>query len=53
MTVKRHLLQIEKSVVRQRYTDGAISEESMRRLLAELDEQIHSLDEGGDVPIPG
>lgn len=44
--VKRRLLQIEKSVVRQRYTDGAISEEPMRRLLAELDEQMHALDEG-------
>jgi CPA1 family monovalent cation:H+ antiporter len=46
--IKRRLLQIEKGVVHQRYTDGAIAEEPMRRLLAELDEQIHALDEGQD-----
>ena len=45
-SLKRKLLQLEKMVVRQRYSDGAISEEPMRRLLAELDEQMHALDEG-------
>jgi CPA1 family monovalent cation:H+ antiporter len=49
--VKRRLLQIEKSVVRQRFTDGTISEEPMRRLLGELDEQLHAIDQE-DEPDP-
>ncbi|MEO8286730.1 MAG: Na+/H+ antiporter [Chloroflexota bacterium] len=43
--VKRRLLLIVKNVVRQRNLDGAISEEPMRKLLAELDEEMHTLDE--------
>lgn len=43
--VKRKLLQLEKAVVRQRNLDGAISDEPMRLLLSELDEQMHSLDD--------
>jgi CPA1 family monovalent cation:H+ antiporter len=46
--IKRRLLQIEKSVVRQRHLDGLISEEPMRRMLAELDEELQALDE----PVP-
>ncbi|MFL5735450.1 MAG: Na+/H+ antiporter [Chloroflexia bacterium] len=43
--VRRRLLQIEKAVVGQRFVDGAISEESMRRLQSELDEELHNLDQ--------
>ena len=43
--VKRHLLQLQKSVVRQRNTDGTISEEPMRRILSDLDDQLHALDD--------
>jgi monovalent cation:H+ antiporter, CPA1 family len=43
--VKRHLLQLQKSLVRQRYLDGTISEEPMREMLADLDEQLHVLDD--------
>jgi len=49
-SIRRHLLQVEKNAVQQRNLDGAISEEPTRRLLAELDEQLHSLDE--DTPSP-
>jgi CPA1 family monovalent cation:H+ antiporter len=44
-TVRRRLLQIEKNVVRQRFLDGTISEEPMRRLLSEIDEHLHELDQ--------
>jgi len=44
-STRRHLLQIEKNAVRQRNLDGAISDEPMRRLLAELDEELHALEE--------
>lgn len=44
-TVKRHLLQLQKSVVRQRHVDGTISDEPMRRILSDLDDQIHALDD--------
>jgi CPA1 family monovalent cation:H+ antiporter len=44
-SIRRHLLQIEKNAVRQRNLDGAISDEPMRRLLAELDEELHALEE--------
>lgn len=47
-SIKRRLLQIEKNAVRQRNLDGTISEEPMRRLLAELDEQLHGLEEVED-----
>jgi CPA1 family monovalent cation:H+ antiporter len=50
---KRHLLQIEKSVVQARFTDGAISEEPMRRIITELDAQIRALDEGEDTVLEG
>ena len=50
---KRHLLQIEKSVVQARFTDGAISEEPMRRITSELDAQIRALDEGEEVALVG
>jgi CPA1 family monovalent cation:H+ antiporter len=44
-SLRRKLLQLEKAVVRQRNLDGAISDEPMRSLLSELDEQLHSLDD--------
>jgi monovalent cation:H+ antiporter, CPA1 family len=44
-SIRRHLLQIEKNAVRQRNLDGTISDEPMRRLLAEIDEEMHLLDE--------
>ncbi len=47
--VRRKLLQLEKTVVRQRHREGAVSEASMRTLLNELDYQIHTLDEAIDV----
>jgi CPA1 family monovalent cation:H+ antiporter len=47
--IKRRLLQLQKGVVRQRNLDGAISEEPMRQLLAELDEELHELDDS----VPG
>ena len=50
--VKRHLLQIEKGVVRQRNLDGVIAEETMRQLIGELDSQLLALDQGEDVAIP-
>jgi len=50
-SVRRRLLQIEKSVVQQRYQEGAISEEPMRQLLNELDAQLHDLDEAEAVQI--
>jgi CPA1 family monovalent cation:H+ antiporter len=43
--IKRRLLQLQKGVVRQRNLDGAISEEPMRQLLAELDEELHELED--------
>jgi CPA1 family monovalent cation:H+ antiporter len=46
-SIRRHLLQVEKNAVQQRNLDGAISDEPMRRLLAELDEELHTLDEEG------
>ena len=51
-SIRRHLLQVEKNAVQQRNLDGAISEEPTRRLLAELDEQLHSLDEDTPSPSP-
>ncbi|MDQ6695590.1 MAG: Na+/H+ antiporter [Chloroflexota bacterium] len=45
-SARRRILQIEKNVVQQRYRDGIISEEPMHKLLVELDEQIHALEEG-------
>ena len=48
-SVRRRLLQQEKTVVSQRYHDGAVSEGSMKALLRELDEQLHELDEATDV----
>lgn len=50
---KRRLIQIEKNVVRDRYLEGVISEEPMRRLLVDLDEQLHALDEGEEVIVGG
>jgi monovalent cation:H+ antiporter, CPA1 family len=44
-SIKRRLLQLEKAVVRQRNLDGAISDEPMRSLLSEIDEQLHTLDD--------
>jgi len=44
-SIKRRLLQLEKAVVRQRNLDGAISDEPMRSLLSEIDEQLHALDD--------
>jgi monovalent cation:H+ antiporter, CPA1 family len=49
-SIRRHLLQVEKNAVQQRNLDGAISEEPTRRLLAELDEQLHALDEDTSSP---
>jgi CPA1 family monovalent cation:H+ antiporter len=43
--IKRRLLQLQKSVLRQRNLDGAISDEPMRHILAELDHQLHLLDD--------
>jgi CPA1 family monovalent cation:H+ antiporter len=43
--IKRRLLQLEKSILRQRNIDGAISDEPMRSLLSEIDEQLRSLDD--------
>jgi CPA1 family monovalent cation:H+ antiporter len=50
-SVRRRLLQLEKSVVQQRYLEGAISEEPMRELLAELDTQIHALSDAEEVQV--
>lgn len=50
-SVKRRLLQVKKSVVRQRYNEGAVSEDSMRGLLTELDAQIHALDEAQEISL--
>lgn len=47
--IKRRLLQLQKSVLRQRNLDGTISDEPMRELLAELDEELHALDESSPV----
>lgn len=44
-SIKRRLLQIEKNTVRQRNLDGTISDDPMRKLLAELDEEMHDLEE--------
>ena len=44
-SIRRRLLQLEKAVVRQRNLDGAISDEPMRSLLSEIDEQLHTLDD--------
>ncbi len=44
-SIRRRLLQLQKSIVRQRNLEGAISEEPMRRIMAELDHQLHSLNE--------
>jgi CPA1 family monovalent cation:H+ antiporter len=44
-SIKRHLVQIEKNAVRQRNLDGTISDEPMRKLLAELDEELHALED--------
>lgn len=49
--VKRHLLQLEKGIIQQRYRDGVISEEPMRRLLTELDSQLHDLDEAEEIAL--
>lgn len=45
--IRRKLLQLQKSVVRQRNLDGSISDEPMHRLLAEIDEELHALGETG------
>jgi CPA1 family monovalent cation:H+ antiporter len=44
-SIKRHLLQVQKNTVQQRNLDGTISNEPMRRLLGELDEEMHLLEE--------
>ena len=43
--LRRRLLQLQKGIVRQRNLDGSISDEPMRHLLAELDEELHALDD--------
>jgi hypothetical protein len=48
-SVRRHLLQVQKSVVRERQYEGEISEDSARDLLAELDAQVHTLDETPEI----
>jgi Na+:H+ antiporter len=48
---RRRIIQVEKSVVQSRHREGAISEETMRKLLADLDAQLHALDLG-DFSLP-
>jgi CPA1 family monovalent cation:H+ antiporter len=41
---RRRLVQLEKTVVQQRYLDGTISEEVRRKLVEDLDSQMHDLE---------
>lgn len=41
---RRRLVQLEKTIVQQRYLDGTISEEARRRLIEELDSQMYNLE---------
>ncbi len=50
-SARRRIIQVEKSVVQGRYREGAVSEETMRHLLAELDSQLHAIDQGEEVPL--
>jgi CPA1 family monovalent cation:H+ antiporter len=49
-SVKRHLLHTEKTILQQSYHDGTISNAPMRRLMDELNSQLHDLDEGNVSP---
>lgn len=46
-TARRRLLQLEKSVVQQRYRDGTISEDVRRSLVENLDSHLYNLE--GDI----
>lgn len=52
-TARRRIIQVEKTVVQSRYRDGVISEDTLHDLLADLNAELHALDEGGDVLMPG
>lgn len=52
-SARRRILQVEKVVVGTLNREGALSEDSMRDLLSELDSELHNLDEGAGVLLPG
>ena len=46
-TERRALLQVEKSILRELFTQGAINEETLRELTAAVDLRLHELDSAG------
>ena len=46
--VKRRLIQAEKNAIQERRLEGRISEEPAQEVLAQLDDQLHALDEDRD-----
>ncbi|HEY0069208.1 MAG TPA: Na+/H+ antiporter [Chloroflexia bacterium] len=52
-SIRRRILQVEKVAVGTLNREGALSEDSMRDLLSEIDAELHDLDEGAAVLLPG